>query len=400
MQLPSDQAASGRTLGSEELANLAEVIESGTLTSTKGHFVKDLERDFAATMGSAFAVACASGSAAVHLAVAAIDPEPGDEIITTPITDIGGVTPILFHGAIPVFADVDPITLNVAAETIAPHISDRTRAIIVTHLFGNPVEMDDIMDLAEKSGIPVIEDCAQAFCASDHGRNVGTIGAIGCFSFQQGKHITAGEGGMVVTDDAKYARRMRLFVDKAWGYGDKNPDHYFLALNYRMTELQGAVLVAQLKKLGTNIEARRRAARRFVDGLVGVQGLTLPTERPDTEHVYWRIAVRVDETIVAGGVSALAQALKELDIPAGPRYIQKPAFDCEVIRDQKTFGTSGWPFTLARTEAVEYGRDRYPGAYDGLAHILVFPLNERYQDSHIDAVVEAVAKAVAELAIV
>ncbi|NND14200.1 MAG: DegT/DnrJ/EryC1/StrS aminotransferase family protein, partial [Acidimicrobiia bacterium] len=161
MQLPSDQAASGRTLGSEELANLTEVIESGTLTSTKGHFVKDLERDFAATMGSAAAIACASGSAAIHLAIAAIDPEPGDEIITTPITDIGGITPILFQGAIPVFADVDPTTLNVTAETIAPHISERTRAIIVTHLFGNPVEMVEIMELAGGAGIPVIEDCAQ-----------------------------------------------------------------------------------------------------------------------------------------------------------------------------------------------------------------------------------------------
>ncbi|MBT8201219.1 MAG: DegT/DnrJ/EryC1/StrS family aminotransferase, partial [Acidimicrobiia bacterium] len=132
----------------------------------------------------------------------------------------------------------------------------------------------------------------------------------------------------------------------------------------------------------------------------GVLGLTLPTERPNTEHVYWRIAVQVDETVIAGGVSALAQTLKGLDIPAGPRYIQKPAFDCEVIRDQKTFGTSGWPFTLARPEAVAYDRDKYPGSYDGLAQVLVFPLNERYEDAHIDAVVEAVAKAVAELAIV
>lgn len=188
--LPSDQDASGRTLGGEELALLRQVIESGTLTSTKGTTVSAVERRFAEMLGCRQAIACSSGTGAIHAAVAAIDPEPGEEIVTTPITDMGAITPILYQGAIPVFADVDARTCNVTAETIEPRLSERTRAIIVTHLFGNPVEMAPILDLAKRRSIPVIEDCAQAFLARSGGRPVGTLGAIGCFSLQQGKHIT------------------------------------------------------------------------------------------------------------------------------------------------------------------------------------------------------------------
>jgi len=146
--LPSDQEASGRTLGEEELGLLAEVIRSGTLISTKGTFVKTLEKQFADLLGVKYAHACTSGTAAIHAAVAALDLNPGEEIITSPITDMGALTPILYQGAIPVFADVDPRTGNITADTIAPCLSERTRAIIVTHLFGNPCDMSAILTLA------------------------------------------------------------------------------------------------------------------------------------------------------------------------------------------------------------------------------------------------------------
>src|SRR6266478_2849452 len=165
LTLPSDQEASGRTLGDEEIALVAEAIRSGTLTSTKGTFVKTLERRFAELLGVKHAWACASGTAAVHTTIAAIDPEPGDEIVTSPITDMGALAPILYQGAIPVFADVDPATCNVTAAAIERVLSERTRAVIVTHLFGNPCQMTEIMALCRPRGIVVIEDCAQAFLA-------------------------------------------------------------------------------------------------------------------------------------------------------------------------------------------------------------------------------------------
>src|SRR5437762_1828597 len=224
LTLPSDQEASGRTLGDEEIALVAEAIRMGTLTSTKGTFVKTLERRFAELLGVKHAWACASGTAAVHTTIAAIDPEPGEEFITTPITDMGALTPILYQGAIPVFADVDPRTGNVTAATIADRLSSRTRGIIVTHLFGNPCEMDEIMALAKSRNLPIIEDCAQAFLAKHREQFVGAIGTLGCFSLQQGKHITTGEGGLVIGNDDALLRRVYHFLNKAWGYGDQNPD--------------------------------------------------------------------------------------------------------------------------------------------------------------------------------
>lgn len=394
MPLPSDQDASGRDLGTEELALLRQVVESGTLTSTKGTFVKALEQEFAEMVGSPLAVACASGSAAVHIAVAALDLEPGDELITTSITDMGALAPLLFQGLIPVFADVEAGSLNVTAETIAPRITSRTRAIIVTHLFGCPVDMGPIMELAAKHGLPVIEDAAQAFLAESQGSSVGTVGAIGCFSFQQGKHMTSGEGGIVVTADEALARRMRLFVNKAWGYGDPKPDHYFLALNYRLTELQGAVALAQLRKLPGAVKHRRAMADRLRDQLDGLAGITLPEAPPGSVHSYWRFPVWVDPEVIDGGVDAVAAALRELDIPAAPRYIQKPAFETQVFAEQVTFGTSNWPFTLAQPEAVDYSPVRFPNTYTGLDRVLVLPFNEGFTEQDVDFIASGIRSAV------
>lgn len=398
MSLPSDQDASGRTLGAEEIALLTEAIHSGTLTSTKGTFVKALENRFAERMGVKYAYACSSGSAAVHTAIAAIDPEPGDEIITTSITDMGALTPILYQGAIPRFADVDPKTWNVTAETIEKCLSDRTKAIIVTHLFGNPCNMAEIMELANSRGIPVIEDTAQAFLAQHNGQYVGTIGTIGCFSLQQGKHITTGEGGIVTTNDDALARRMYLFINKAWGYGDPKPDHYFIALNYRMCELQGAVACAQLEKLTGIVESRQITANSLTEKLQGIPGITPPYHDPRNTHVYWKYCLSVDGNVIADGAVGLAKKLKEeKGIFSAPRYIQKPAFQCQVFSEQRTFGNSRFPFTLAHPDAVDYSRDRFPGTFAGLEQVLVLPWNEAYTQEHVDYIADAIKTAVEQL---
>jgi perosamine synthetase len=397
LTLPSDQDATGRTLGDEELLLLGEAIASGTLTSTKGRFVRHLEERFAALLGVKHAYACASGTAAVHCAIAALDPEPGDEVITSPITDMGALTPILYQGAIPVFADVDPDTCNVTPKTVAERISPRTRAVVVTHLFGNPADVAGILEVAQGHGVPVIEDCAQAFLARRNGRAVGTTTAVGCFSLQQGKHITTGEGGLVTTNDDALARRMFLFINKAWGYGDPNPDHYFLALNYRMSELQGAVACAQLPKLEEIVASRMRTARRLTGALAGLPGIATPKVAPGSSHVYWKYCLRVDGTVIPGGSPALGRLLKERGIASAPRYIQKPAFACEVFKKQRTFGNSRWPFTLARPEAVDYSAERFPGTFKALEDVLVLPWNERYTNEHVHFLAESITEAVARL---
>jgi dTDP-4-amino-4,6-dideoxygalactose transaminase len=399
LALPSDQDASGRSFGAEELALLEEVIASGTLTATKGPQTPALEAEAAALFGTSHVVPCSSGTAAVHTAIAALDLEPGDEVITTSITDMGALTPILYQGLIPVFADVDPDTGNLTAATIADRLSERTKAIVVTHLFGNPVEMAPVIALAEQHDLPVIEDAAQAFLAQDELdgliQNVGTIGQLGAFSLQQGKHATTGEGGFVITDDPDLARRARMFVNKAWPYGEANPDHEFLALNYRITELQSAVARAQLAKLPAAVDHRIALARRLREALEPVPGVRTPVVRADTRHVYWRYGLLVDDQVVAGGPDGLAQRLRALDIPSAPRYIQKPAFRCQVIAEQRTFGSSRWPFTLARPEAVDYADERFPGTWAALGRLLVLPFNERFTDGHVDHLAAAIAEAAA-----
>ncbi len=394
LNLPSDQDASGRTLGAEEIARVTEAILSGTLTSTKGNFTRHFQDRFAALCGAKHGWACASGSAAVHVAVAAIDPEPGDEIITSAITDMGALAPILYQGAIPAFADVDPRTYNLTAETIRARLSPRTKAIMVTHLFGNPCDMRDIMSLARERNLPVIEDCAQSFLARSEGKLVGTIGTIGCFSLQQGKHITTGEGGIVITDDPALSRRSFLFINKAWGYGDPKPDHYFLALNYRLSELQGAVALAQLDKLEWSVRQRQKLAQRLTGQLKDVPGIATPRISEGNEHVYWKYCLHVDSEVNRGGSPELGRRLKERGIASAPRYIQKPAFQCEVFRDQRTFGNSRWPFTLARPEAVDYSPALFPGTFAALEGVLVLPWNERYTEAIVDQLADEIRDAV------
>jgi dTDP-4-amino-4,6-dideoxygalactose transaminase len=394
ISLPSDQNGTGRSLGDAEIALLAEVIRSGKLFSVSGTCVKDLEKSFAQAVGVEYAYACASGTAAVHAAVAAINPEPGDEIITSPITDMGALTPILYQNAIPVFADVDPETCNISAKTIEPCLSNRTRAIIVTHLFGNPCDMHQIMELADQHGIPVIEDCAQSFLARYDGRSVGTFGKLSCFSLQQGKHMTTGEGGLVVTNDEALARRLFLFINKAWGYGDAQPDHYFLALNYRMSELQGAVGLAQLPKLKTGVEQRIRMADKLTEKLRPLKGILTPRVDPKGTHTYWRYSLLIDKDEIPGGPVKLAEDLKDLGVGSAPRYIRKPAFMCEVFQKQQTFGNSRYPFTLARPDALDYDPSRFPGAFSALERILVLPWNERYTEEHVEYIAESVRQAV------
>jgi len=397
MKLPSDADRSGRDFGPDELALLREVIESGTLNCIRGTQVPAFEAEFAARYGVPYCRAVSSGSAAVHAAIAAIDPEPGDEIITSPITDMGAITPILYQQAIPVFADVDPVSLNVTPETVAARLTRRTRAVVVTHLFGNPCDVPAILRAAP--GIPVIEDCAQAYLASCGGRLTGVMGALGVFSLQQGKHITTGEGGIVITSDPALARRVRLFSDKAWGYGDPAPDHYFLALNYRMTELQGAVARAQLRKLDAIVESRVRAAAQLTALLADLPGLTLPAPAPGCVHTYWRYAISVDPEVIRGGAEAMGAAIAEDGIRCQPRYIRKLAFECELFARQRTYGESRWPFSL-RPDGPNppWERRFYPGAARGLDRILVLPWNEKYTAEHVEFIASALRRAVRKLA--
>jgi len=190
---------------------------------------------------------------------------------------------------------------------------------------------------------------------------------------------------------------MRVFVNKAWPYGEADPDHEFLALNYRTTELASAVARAQLAKLPAGVERRIAAAERLTKQLAGLDAVApTPVAAGDTA-VYWRYPLHVEAPRVPGGPDALAAALRALEIPSAPRYIQKPAFRCAVLAEQRTFGDSRFPFTHARPEALDYADERFPGTLAYLASILVLPWNERFTDEHVDHLAAALVEAVGEL---
>jgi dTDP-4-amino-4,6-dideoxygalactose transaminase len=380
--------ASGRTLGAEEIEAVTRVIRSGMLNSVWGSEVRALEREMAAYHGVAHAVACSSGTAALHLAVAAVAPEPGDEIITSPISDFGTVAPILAQNAVPVFADVDPHTGNLDPEAVAAAIGPRTRAILGVHLFGAAV---DLRAVAAAHGIPLIEDCAQAWLTRyPDGQLAGTGGAIGCFSLQQWKHITCGDGGLTITSDTVLARRMRLFADKGWPREGARR-HESLGLNYRMTELAGAVARAQFAKLPGVVAARRQSAQRLVEALSDLPGVHLPSGVG--AHAWWLFPVVLGPPLTNQEV---AGKLAAAGIPARAGYLDEPLHCAPALNGTPVYGSSRYPLTVPPADRLPaYGRGAFPVAERLVDQsLLVIDWNERYTDAHVDEIAHAVRAAV------
>jgi len=390
--------SAGRSLGQEEKDLLSQVIDSGNLSRLGGlQMVARFEKEFALLHGSIHAHAATSGTAALHTAVASLDLEPGDEIITTPITDMGTAIAILMQQCIPIFADVDPQTCNITAETIAKQITDRTRAIIVVHLFGAPADMDPILALAQKHHLKVIEDCAQSYLAEYKSRFVGTMGDIGCFSLQQSKQITAGDGGILITNNPDYSRRASLFTDKAWPrvkLGEQR-GHLFLGMNYRMNELTGAVALAQLGKLKSIVAKRRETAQRLYENLESLEGIIPITILPDSASSWWIFSFYIDSKLLLMTPGEFAQALNAEGIPCNCGYIPMPLFEYPVIKDRKTFGSSGLPWTLPQARKnIAYNRESFPGTIKALSELIVISWCEGIANEDADDVFQAIKKLV------
>ncbi|MGP3960355.1 DegT/DnrJ/EryC1/StrS family aminotransferase [Nonomuraea sp. 3N208] len=372
----------GRTLGHEEVAALDRVIRSGMLNSVWGTEARALEREVGALYGSRHAIACASGTAALHLSVVAAAPDPGDEIITTPITDFGTVAPILAQNAVPVFADVDPTDGNVDPDAVAALIGPRTRAIMAVHLFGAPARIGELRDLADEHGLTLIEDCAQAWLTElPGGRYAGTAGHVGTLSLQQWKHITCGDGGLAITDDDELARRMRLFADKGWDRA-AGRSHESLGLNYRMTELQAAVARAQLEKLPGVVESRRRTAVQLIEALRGLdagQGARLRLPRPDG-HAWWLFPL----VLPGGDAPELAEHLSAAGIPARAGYLKEP-LNRAPLWDRPVYGTSRYPLEGYRPAACPEA-ERLVGST-----LLIIDWNEHYTSEHVKVIADAIA---------
>ncbi len=381
LMMPARRRKGRKPFGPEELKLLHRALLSQNLNCGSGNMVATLEREFATAYAVPYAVASTSGTAAIHVALGALELNPGDEVVTAPITDLGTIIPILYQGAIPVFADVDD-TYNMDPTDVERKITPDTRAIIVVHLFGNPCNMTAMVDIARRHNIPLIEDCSQAHMTRYRGKYVGTMGDIGCFSFQQSKQMTTGDGGMTITSNEKYFERMKLFADKGYARKGWGPRAYlFHAPNYRMTELVGAVGLAQLKKVGAVVQKRFELGIHMSDLLAKVPSVRPAPVTPDAEHAYWLYPIWVEEV----NINHLAREMENQGVAAVAGYTGLPIYLCsESLASKKTYGDSKWPFTCKPGKTYEYREGLCPRAEDALKHLLCIPWDESWTKEDVE----------------
>jgi perosamine synthetase len=277
-------------LGKEEVEAVRRVFESGVLV--QGERIKLFEQEFAEYVGVKYAVAMANGTLALDTALKALGIGPGDEVITSAFSFIASSNCVLFQGAEPVFADIDPKSFNIDPLDVAMKITSKTKAIIPVHLFGQPAEMEALKEIAEDYKIALVEDAAQAHGAEFKGRKTGGLGDIGCFSLYATKNMTTCEGGMITTNSDELAKKARLIRN----HGDTGKYHHIvLGYNYRMSEASAAVGSVQLKKLDRLNEKRRNNAEALSKGIERISDLTPPHVNDYVKHVFYQYVVRVEK---------------------------------------------------------------------------------------------------------
>lgn len=382
-----------KPFGLEDATELLDVLNRQSAFFPTGEKVYKFEREFAKLYRVKHAVSSTSGTAAIHVAIGAINPDPGDEIITTPISDMGTVAPIILSNCVPVFADVEIGTFNLDADDVARKITRKTKAIIVVHCWGQPADMDRFMEISKKHNLYIIEDCAQAHLTHYKGKLVGTIGQLGAFSLQESKHLQCGDGGVTITNDDAMGKRAALFVDKGcdWSEGRKYRERYaFIAPCYRITEFQGAVLIAQLKRLKWIVERRQKLGDMLVKLLANIPGVYPPERKDDIEHSYWSFPLRIDEKVLGISPENFAKAVAAEGIPIGGNWIGKPLYLFEALAEQITYGSSHYPFDPSRQG--EYREGLCPNAELAMKQLQVIGLNENWTEADINDVAKAVSK--------
>jgi perosamine synthetase len=281
------------TLGGNEAKYVQQAIETNWISSA-GQFIRDFEARFAEFCGVKYGIACANGTVAMHLAMATLGLDPGDEVIIPTFTMIATANAVTYCGAKPVLVDMEPQYWQMDVNQVESKITSRTRAIVPVHIYGHPTDMDPLRELAQKHGLLVIEDAAEAHGAEYKGRRAGGLGNAAGFSFYGNKIITTGEGGMVTTDDREIARLAWNLRDHAFSH-ERHFWHKFVGFNYRMTNLQAAVGLAQLEQLDGFVAARRQHALEYNCRLHGIPGIRTPQEAPYAKNVYWMYGIMVDE---------------------------------------------------------------------------------------------------------
>ena len=332
---------------SDEIDAVADVLRSGRVNYWTGNICRQFEDDFAKFVGVRHAISLANGTLALELALHALGVGPGDEVVVPARTFIATASCVVARGAVPVIADVDPVSQNVTADTINAVLTARTRAIIVVHLAGWPCDMDSIMTLARKRNIKVVEDCAQAHGATYRGRVVGSLGDCAAFSFCQDKIITTGgEGGMLVCNDKHLWETAWAYKDHGKSYNESvirtHPPgfrwlHESFGSNFRMTEIQAEIGRRQLEKLPAWLSARRRNAAVLARGFSSIPALCITNPPADVGHAYYKYYVFVNREMLAAGwnVTRVSEAVSAEGVPC---FVG----GCPEIYRERAFLNRGW----------------------------------------------------------
>jgi len=304
-------------LRGNEKKYVADCIDS-TWISSLGKYISEFEEKFSGYCGSAYGVSVFNGTVALQLALAALNIGKGDEVIVPDFTFVATANAVTYLGATPVFVDADKKTWNMDVEKIKEKITDKTKAIIPVHLYGHPCDMDPILELAKQHNLYVIEDAAEAHGAEYKGKKVGSLGTIGCFSFYGNKILTTGEGGMCITNDEKLAERMRFLKD----HGMTRPYYYHpeVGFNFRMTNIQAAIGVAQLERIDDIIAAKIKSAKLYKELLSSTKGISFQPDEDYAKTVYWLHSIIVEDDFRCNR-DALMKELKESDIDSRPFFI-------------------------------------------------------------------------------
>ena len=386
----------GKRFDGNELKYLAEALEQNTLFYWAGKKVKELNKRFAELYGVNHCVATSSGTAAIHTALGAVGVTEGDEVITSPITDMGSIIGIIYQNAIPVFADVHPNTYNMDPKSIESKITDKTKAILVVHLAGNAADMDEIMEIAKKHNLKVVEDCAQSYMTYYKGRLVGTIGDIGCFSLNDFKHISAGDGGMCIMNDEELYHIAHKFADKNYERFTNAPagrNIPYIAPNYRMNELTGAVGLAQLERVEWLCEKRYEYGTKLTEGLKDIPGITPHLVKEGNKSSYWFYLARIDESELGIDTDTFVEALNAEGVPCYRGYIPKCIYEYDMFKNK-----SAYKGTHAPWDSKYYGRDisyetgLCPVAEEVLGSTIHINVNEFYTEQDLEDTIKAFKK--------
>ena len=377
----------GKRFVGHELKYLKQALEANTLFYGFGTMVKRACEAMKTYTGMPYIVPCSSGSAAVHLGLIACGIGPGDEVIVTPNTDQGSVLGILEEGAVPVFCDCAE-TLQPTAETVAARITRRTRAVVVVHLAGYPAPVDKIVRLCRSRGIGVVEDCAQSWGARLRGKLVGSFGTAGAYSTNDFKHISTGDGGFVALRDAGLYRRVSNYSDKHYDrLFDRSLAVAHHGINYRMSELQGAVALAQLEKVN-RITARHHAiGEGLYRRLAGIRGARILRPIAGGYSTYWWTLLLTDERQLTVGRDQIVAALQAEGVSASSygKYdlIQKPLFQKRIARPWLTGRRRMYPFVQPDGRSYTYGYESTPVHAHLLKTAIMVSLGVSYTDRDV-----------------